>query len=108
MMLVALRPGRHQFSGIHHHQARLTGHVASTKGIGAGGALGGGGGGSELLSLDEDFVDEAFVDHGSETGRAEEEQRKGGWQAHLGGRMEGTVGSFGSLGAWQTEGSRYV
>jgi hypothetical protein len=67
--------------------SKLTGHVASAKGIGAGGALGGGGGGRELLSLDEDFVNEAFVDHGSETGRAEEEQGEGGWQAHFGGRM---------------------
>lgn len=66
------------------------GYVASAKGIGAGGTLGGGSCGSELLSLDEDFVDEALVDHGSETGRAEEEQRKSGWQAHFGGRSEGT------------------
>jgi hypothetical protein len=75
MVLVALRPGRNQHLGKDHRQAKRTGHVASAEGISAGRALGGGGGGRELLSLDEDFVDEAFVDHGSETGRAEEEQR---------------------------------
>jgi len=79
------------------------GHVASAEGIGAGGALGGGGGRRELLSLDEDFVDEAFVDGGSETGRAEEQQREGGWQAHFGGRTERKGGAFGSLRAWRTK-----
>jgi hypothetical protein len=72
-------------NGSSRQQARLTGYVASAKGISAGGTLGSSGGWSELLSLDKDFVDEAFVEHGSEAGRAKEEQGEGGREAHFDG-----------------------
>jgi hypothetical protein len=107
MVLVALRPGWGQTRGNGGEFERPTGYVARSEGIGAGGTLGGGGGGSELLSLDDDFVDEALVDHGSEAGRAEEEHRYDGWKAHFGGRIGRNASTFWSLRAWQ-EGSRSV
>ena len=85
MASVALRPGRRVSRELPSKElvVGLTGYVASTKGICAGGTLGGGGGGSELLSLDEDLVDEAFIEHGSEAGRAKEDERNDCREAHF-------------------------
>lgn len=89
--MVALRPAGLALG--ERSSRRLTGHVAGTKGIGAGRALSGGGRGRELLALDEGVVDKAFVDHGSETGRAEEHSKRG-WEAHFGSRRGG-MSAFG-------------
>jgi hypothetical protein len=72
----------------HQYEATLTGYVARTKGIGTGSTISSGEGGSELLALDENFFDGAFVEFvelGSDAGRAEQERDGYLVEAHLDG-----------------------